>query len=225
MPEEAQPFLDLCEVRDHADRTYQLRTPAGRDVILLISGVGMVNAAVQATVALTSSPGIDRVISAGTAGGIGAGVSAGDVIVGEDYRHIHADATAFGYQRGQVPGMPERYVAAADLTAAAGATTLAGPVVRLGSVISSDAFVTADLVGDIRADFPGALSVDMESSAVAQTCYLRDVPFVSIRCVSDLCATDDGDEFLAHVDDAAETSARVVIDVIDHLAPVAPSVR
>ena len=42
------------------------------------------------------------------------GINVGDVLIGENYTYTDADATAFGYSRGQVPGMPESYDGQAD---------------------------------------------------------------------------------------------------------------
>ena len=38
---------------------------------------------------------------------------------------------------------------------------------------------------------PEAVAVDMESGAIAQVCYLRDIPFLAIRVVSDTPGTED----------------------------------
>ena len=37
----------------------------------------------------------------------------------------------------------------------------------------------------IKSHFPDALAVDMESGAIAQVCELRNVPFMSMRVISD----------------------------------------
>ncbi|MBQ0060303.1 MAG: 5'-methylthioadenosine/adenosylhomocysteine nucleosidase, partial [Bacteroidales bacterium] len=37
----------------------------------------------------------------------------------------------------------------------------------------------------IKEDWPDGLAVDMESGAIAQTCYLYNVPFISFRIISD----------------------------------------
>ena len=58
------------------------------------------------------SPSSPRVlVSAGSAGGLGVGVRVGDVVVGSSYVLADADARAFGYVLGQVPGMPASYPA------------------------------------------------------------------------------------------------------------------
>ena len=38
--------------------------------------------------------------------------------------------------------------------------------------------------------FPEARAVDMESCAIAQTCYINKVPFISFRVISDIPLRD-----------------------------------
>ena len=68
----------------------------------------------------------------------------------------------------------------------------------------------------MRADFPDALSNDMESTAVAQTAAAFGAPFVSVRGISDLCGPVTG--YAEHVDDAADRSASVVVALLRQLA-------
>jgi adenosylhomocysteine nucleosidase len=90
--------------------------------------------------------------------------------------------------------------------------------VLAGTMISGDAFIDASTVDAIRTAFPGALSTDMESAALAHTSHLYGVPFLSVRGISDLCGPSAGADFLTHVDDAAERSARVVIGALHQIA-------
>ena len=39
--------------------------------------------------------------------------------------------------------------------------------------------------------YPDALAVDMESAAIAQVCYLKNVPFICMRVISDTPGGDD----------------------------------
>jgi len=227
MAEEAAPFLERAssvgdEVMSGNAGHRRLRL-ADRDVLLVRSGIGLVNAAGAATSAIlaarSEAPGAaPTVISAGSAGGIGAEVRVGDVVVGEEYINVDADARAFGYPLGQVPRMPLSYHAdAAALKAIGGRALRWGEgelTVRQGLVVSSYSFVTPERAATIAADFPRVQATDMESSAIAQTSHVHGVPFVSVRGISDLCAAT---EFDAHIDDAAERSAAVVSALVSTL--------
>ena len=231
MAEEAAPFLAAAAAAAAAappvsvGRALQYRlTLAGRNVLLVQGGIGLVNAAGAATSAILTARTVDPlatplVISAGSAGGVGVQVQVGEVVIGHEYLSSDADARAFGYVLGQVPGMPARYAGdAAALTAAESPTRMpdgSALVVQRGLMVSNDKFVGAELAESLREEFPGVLCTDMESEGIAQTCFAHGVPFVAIRGISDLCGPV-GDH-LTHVDDAAERSAVVVLETLRHL--------
>lgn len=187
---------------------HQVLTLGGRRIALVRTGIGFVNAADAAVGALLTY-GTVPVISAGSAGGLAESVVVGDVVVGRTYVNTGADATAFGYRLGQVPGMPAVYAADHGLLEAIESAVEHGQNVVTGTIGSSEKFVTADPARALRETFDQVLAVDMESAAIAQACHNHGAPFISVRAVSDLCAPD-GSEFLTHVDDAALRSARVV---------------
>lgn len=117
MPEEAAPLLGRLEDRR------ELATPfigapqpvaactgrlAGRAVAVVTTGVGTVAASAAATWAILAlAPA--AVVSAGSAGGLAADIEVGTLVIGATYRFSIADATAFGYAPGQVPGQPEAF--------------------------------------------------------------------------------------------------------------------
>lgn len=223
MDDEAAPFLDLASEVGEPERVgravFRHITLAGQPVVLVRSGIGFVNATAAGTSAILRH-GVDvPLISAGSAGGLGKDVAVGDVVLGSRLVNADADARAFGYVLGQVPGMPEAYDAAPGLADAVrqAAGTVAGQVLREGTIGSGEKFATADLALRLRADFPDMLAIDMESAALAQLCHNFGTEFVSVRAVSDLCAPD-GTEFLTHVDDAALRSAQVVAATVGLLA-------
>lgn len=223
MDEEAAPFL-AAAVRASEPRAvgnalqWELEVDS-RPVLLVRTGIGLVNAAGGLTAAILHEGG-DRplVVSAGTAGGLGADVRVGEVVIGAEYVQTDADARAFGYALGQVPGMPARYSGHAAALAAELSPMMpdgSAIAVRRGLIVSGDTFVSGEHVERVRSDFPGALATDMESVALAQTAHVHRLAFVSVRGISDLCAPG---EFEAHVDDAADRSMAVVRALLGALA-------
>ncbi|WP_194948881.1 5'-methylthioadenosine/S-adenosylhomocysteine nucleosidase [Actinomyces trachealis] len=243
MPEEAAPFVEVLEPLEGAPALPGLPGPGGvvslslpgraggarasshagpRELVLVRSGIGLVNAAsALATVLVTVRP--ELVISAGTTGGLGRQVEVGDVCISDTLSYTDADATAFGYARGQVPGMPVLYAGDSDaldlLAARAGAlhtATASSGQARLhrGLMLAGQSFVTAENVADAREVFPAALSTDMESTALAQVAAGAGVPFVSVRGVSDLCGPEAGQEFHIGVEEAAARSATMVLALL-----------
>lgn len=219
MAEEAAPLIARLEGAD------ELTTPftagvlatrgvlAGVDAVVVTTGIGIAAASAAATWAiLATSPSL--VVSAGSCGGLAADVEVGTLIVGETFTYSIADATAFGYAPGQVPGGPELHTAPAGWVDAAEQAALRadrqGRGVRRGLMLSGDAFVTAEIAAPMRERFPAALSADMETTASARTAEALGVPFVALRAVSDLCGPAAGQQFHLELDVVAETSAAAV---------------
>lgn len=226
MPEEAAPLVARLE--DPRD----LKTPfteavaavrgtlAGLDAIVVTTGIGVAAATTAATWGILAF-GPRAVVAAGSCGGLAADVEVGTLIVGEEFSYSLADATAFGYAPGQVPGGPERHQADADWAdraerAAAAQAGDAGH--RRGLMLSGDAFVTAELAEPMRERFPQALSADMETTATARTAERLRTPFVALRAVSDLCGPAAGQQFHLEIDLVAEISAGAVEELARSLA-------
>jgi len=169
MAEEAQPFLDALPERAGARppallgaaRAWSLQLPdSERELILVRSGIGLV-AAASALAATLAQVRPGAVISAGTTGGLGRQVEVGDVCASASLAYTDADATAFGYVRGQTPGQPETFAgdpallerleqvgpeALLDATASSDSAHL-----HVGQMLAGSSFVTAANVADSRA--------------------------------------------------------------------------
>ncbi len=222
MDEEAAPFLTRAEEQAAQPLTVgQALVYAvvleGAPVLLVRTGIGLVNAA-SAVTAVIERFEPSMVLAAGSAGGLRADVNVGDLVIGTGHRYTDADATAFGYVPGQVPGMPESYSPAESLLNAT--ETLVGSdeqTVLRGTMLSGGSFVTEANVGATREIFPEALSTDMETVALAQVCATRGYPFLAVRSVSDLCGPAAGQQFHLEIDLVAEISASAVCQVLNTL--------
>lgn len=191
-----------------------------RELVLIRTGIGLVAAASALSAAL-GQVAPRAIISAGTAGGLARAVEVGDVCASTTLAFTDADATAFGYARGQIPGQPTVFGAAPSLlravethgTKALASATPGSSSARLhaGQMLSGNSFVTAANVADTREAFPEAVSTDMESTALAQVAAAAGAPFASVRGVSDLCGPEAGQDFHIGADEAAARSAAVVI--------------
>ena len=78
---------------------------------------------------------------------------------------------------------------------------------RLGHSNAAYQVEGATSEGDRGPSIWDALATDMEPAVLAHTCHLYDVPFRSVRGISDLCGPHADKDFKTHVDDAADRSA------------------
>ncbi len=170
---------------------------AGSPVFVRKCGIGKVNAALGAQ-QLINDEHPDVIISSGCAGGNGDEVNIQDVVVSTElcYHDVYCgtaidNATVYG----QVQGLPARFKA--DPYLFQKALEIASPeqglevAVHPGLIVTGDWFVDSkEKMRQIVSHFPDARAVDMESCAIAQTCYLNHVPFISFRVISDIPLRD-----------------------------------
>ena len=80
----------------------------------------------------------------------------------------------------------------------------------VGRIVSGEAFVTDSAVKAEIQERLHPYALDMESAAVGQCAYRNDVPFVSVRCISD--NTDD--EGAMSFDQFEKIAAKRVADIV-----------
>ncbi|MCQ9299788.1 5'-methylthioadenosine/adenosylhomocysteine nucleosidase [Staphylococcus hyicus] len=188
------------------------------DVVLIQSGIGKVNVAISTTL-LIQQFNPELIINTGSAGGLQPGLSLGDVVVSTEVSYHDADARAFGYAIGQLPGMPATYQADKTLIQHVNEVlnTLNQPV-REGMIVSGDSFIgTNKQRATILEHFPNALAAEMEAAAIAQTCYQFKVPFIVTRAISDLADGDAGMTFESFLKVASKSSSQMVTALIHKL--------
>jgi adenosylhomocysteine nucleosidase len=147
------------------------------EITATVSGIGKVNAALSAAFLINHFK-VDMILNIGVSGGLDSTLNIGDFVLGEDIVY-HDVWSGEGYPYGQVQDMPLYYHSASDLAAKC-------PPYRRGLLCCGDKFITsADELNAIKAAFPKALAVDMESAAIAQTCHIQQIPFLCVRQISD----------------------------------------
>lgn len=192
---------------------------AGHEVVLLRSGIGKVNAAISTTLLLDTYQ-VDAVINTGSAGGFDPELNVGDVIIGTKVCHHDVDVTAFGYEAGQVPGLPTCFLADPKLVALAEAAVSELPNLhaKTGLIASGDRFMhDPDDVARVRQRFPAMLAVEMEAAAIAQACHLFETPFVIIRALSDIAGKENAQTFEQYLQTAAEHAAQLILSMLKRL--------
>lgn len=186
-------------------------------------GIGKVNAALGAQ-RMINEFRPDVVISSGCAGGNGPDVKIQDVVVSSEltYHDVYCgtaidNVTVFG----QVQGLPARYKPEPVLLEKALAVKSEKLKVDIhpGLIVTGDWFVDSkEKMREIIGHFPDAKAVDMESCAIAQTCYLNHVPFISFRVVSDKPLEDtDASQYHDFWNTVAETSFQVTKSFVESL--------
>lgn len=182
--------VTYCE---KAGRRFAVGTLAGKEVVVVQSGIGKVAAAITAQM-LIDTFGVDGLLNTGMAGGLDARLAVKDLVIATAALQHDFDITAFGHARGFMYGeddqKPTLFVAdqalcekarqAAETVLPAGSKAIDG-VVASGDIFVDDSALKAQL----RDGF-GAAAAEMEGAAIAQTAVANGVPFVILRTISDL---------------------------------------
>ena len=157
----------------------------GNEVVLWQCGIGKVNAAIG-TINLITQHNPDCIISTGLAGGIDPSLEVTDVVVGSQTAY-HDVWCGEGNEWGQVQGLPARFDADPKMLQCAKKVAESSKQrVLSGLICTGDQFISDKATqAEIKTRFPEALACEMESAAIAHTCLLRHVPFLSVRVVSD----------------------------------------
>ncbi len=173
-------FTSYKEITDR-NITFFKGEIAEHEVALMKCGIGKVNASVRLSELFhLFSP--DLVINTGVAGGIHTNVNVGDIVVGE--RCCYHDVWCGEGAWGQVQGLPLYFDGNRQVIDIIRKLRLDS--IHIGLICTGDRFITENNgFQTIKHHFPNALAVDMESAAMAHVCYQRNMPFVSIRVISD----------------------------------------
>lgn len=214
-----------------AGRTFWCGRWCGHEVALVLTKVGKV-AAATTTTALIEAFGVDRVVFTGVAGGVGAGVKVGDVVVADAFIQHDMDSSPL-FARYEVPLYGCATMACDDALTSmlldASRVGLAGvgnhfhhqellnaPYVHRGLIASGDKFLAsaqevALVLDGLRTAGHDALAVEMEGAAVAQVCRDYGVPFAAVRTISDRADDSAHMDFSAFVTQVASPYALAIV--------------
>ena len=188
----------------------------GKNVVIVKCGMGKVNSGVCANT-LINDYGCTKIINTGVAGSLDNKI---DIVVSTDAVQHDFNVTYLGFKRGEVP-YTGLYAFTADNTmraAAVKAVKECAPEIHVfeGRVCSGDQFIsTAEQRDTITSNF-GGLCCEMEGGAIAQVCYLNNVPFVIIRAISDKPNETEFVDYTVFEAQAAVRCANIVIYMVEN---------
>src|SRR5699024_3466162 len=191
---------------------------SGKEVVLLKSGIGKVNAAMATTI-LHERFAPSYVINTGSAGGYSDELNIGDIVISTSVVHHDVDATAFDYVYGQVPGMPIKYEADSDLIEkAVQAIQILDVQGVKGMIATGDSFMdNPNRVSSVLEHCQDVIALEMEAAAIAQVCYQYNKPFVIMRALSDIAGKESSISFESFLEKAAANSSELIIRMIENM--------
>lgn len=192
----------------------------GKDVVIVRSGIGKVNAAVCSQI-LADDYHVTGLINTGIAGSLKAEINIGDIVLSHDVMHHDMDTTAFGYPLGQVPRMDVLSFEADKqfIELAQASCKKVNPDINtfVGRVVSGDQFISSKEKKEwIHDNFDG-FCTEMEGAAIAQTAYLNHIPFLIIRAISDKADDSAEMDYPTFEAQAIEHSVKLMMEMVSSL--------
>ena len=217
---ELREMMENPQAQTVAGMTFYQGTIKGKEVVVVRSGIGKVNAGICSQI-LVDRYQVEGIINTGIAGSLRNEINIGDIVLATVAVQHDVDATGFGYPIGEIPQMGiKEFPADEKLRALAEACSKkANPDVQVfcGRVASGDQFISSkEKKNWIQENFY-AYCTEMEGAAIAQAAYLNNIPYLVVRAISDKAddsANMDYSEFEAK---AVENSVRLMAAMIAEL--------
>lgn len=218
-------FADDCEFKPFSDyalaRNGEIVATTPQNVIKIElsdkivygieSGIGKVNSALSAF-ELIKTYKVDYILSAGLSGAI-SGLHREDIVAGTSYVECDFDLRAFGYDLGKKPDGCRFYEADKNLLSAAKKVT----GMKFGALGTGDFFLNEVTKKNEYRDEFSINAFDMESGAIAATCYKYQIPFMSVRKISDDADDTAFDTYREMNNLCEETLTEILMEVISYV--------
>lgn len=216
MEEEVAHLKEAMQVEKTVERaamTFVKGKLDGKDVVVVRSGIGKVNAGICAQI-LADLFEVDTLINTGVAGSLDAAIDIGDIVISTDAVQHDMDVSALGDPVGQIPRM-DTFAFPADerlVQLAVQANEEANPDIHTftGRVVSGDQFVSDGSVKERLVTQFQAKCTEMEGAAIAQAAYLNKISCVIIRAISDKADNSSTMDYAAFEKQAITHTVRLV---------------
>ena len=186
------------------------------EVVVLFSGVCKVNAAIASQL-LIDVFGVDKIINSGTAGGMDPNLEIFDTAISTEvcYHDVAPDILTEFH-----PWMKSVFFEAdhelIELSKAAVDKIKPAGKVIWGRMVTGESFITDEGRKKI-CDKLAPLTVDMETVSIAHVCYVNNIPFISIRCVTDTAKYSGIDNFEENCVKASTIAKNITVALLNEI--------
>jgi adenosylhomocysteine nucleosidase len=208
---------------DHAGRKFWLGHLQGVPVVLTVSRIGKVSAALTAATLIERFK-VSAIVFTGVAGAMDEALQVGDVVIAREFLQHDLDVSPLfpryelpSYGRARMGCHPELSDRLAEAAQQALAYNFPAARLHQGLVVSGDRFVCgAQEVRQLRERLQGdghwALAVEMEGAAVAQVCTDHGLPYAAMRTISDRADDQAHRDFAQFIEQVASRYAQAIIE-------------
>ena len=212
MDAEIHEFEKRMDVVDHtktiAGCTLTYGKWQGKDVVLCKSGVGKAYAAMSCTI-LCMQGNIDSIINVGTAGGLTQDEQVLDIVISDKVVQADYDTSPLDGPSGVGLVYNSHEKLSQSCIEAANAMQIR---YHVGTIASQDLFMSRDEDFEkLMNNFPDSICSEMEAGAIGAVATQFNIPFVIVRCLSDVVHHNENPmEFSTYVSKASAQSAELI---------------
>ena len=216
MQEELEEILNIMknvEEKEILGLNFKIGQIEKNKVVVVKCGVGKVNAARVAQI-LIDKLDVKYMINVGAAGALNPFLNIGDIVIGKKLVQHDFDITAFDHDKGYITGVGDYIYSDSELIEkfenAANNLKEKDYKIKKGIIATGDIFCTdIEMKNKIFSKFD-ADCVEMEGAAIAQVCYLDNIPFIVIRSISDSPNGNNEIDFDKFVELASKRCANIL---------------
>ena len=212
MDAEIHEFEKRMDVVDHtktiAGCTLTYGKWQGKDVVLCKSGVGKAYAAMSCTI-LCMQGNIDSIINVGTAGGLTQDEQVLDIVISDKVIQADYDTSPLDGPSGVGLVYNSDEKLSQSCIDAANAMQIR---YHVGTIASQDLFMSRDEDFEkLMNNFPDSICSEMEAGAIGAVATKFNIPFVIVRCLSDVVHHNENPmEFSTYVSKASAQSDKLI---------------
>lgn len=187
------------------------------DVVITFSGVGKVNATIAIT-NLINNFNIDQILNIGSCGSANSKILIKDVILVNKTQYGDVDVSIDKkYQINQIPYEPKTFSTSQKFNnKIIKILNKLNINYKIGDFMTVDSFVTKEnylKFNEVLLD--NILGIDMELTAIAQTCYHYKINFSAIKIVSDnINSINNHDEFENNINEISKLIKKIVLNFL-----------
>ena len=200
-------------VKKYSGIEFYINEVNGKEIINACCGIAKVNAAICAQVMIDRF-NVDAIINTGIAGGMNSKVKVCDIVISDEVLPHDLELRFL-----------ENYPPYCSVFKAdAGLIQLAQKVCGdfdincfVGRIVSGESFISSNEVKKQIVDKLKPYAVDMESSAIGHCAFMNNIPFVSVRCISDNADDEGAMSFDEFEKIAAKRVAEIVLEMVKYI--------
>ncbi|WP_028331132.1 5'-methylthioadenosine/adenosylhomocysteine nucleosidase [Brachyspira alvinipulli] len=215
-------MIENIEEIEIANIIYYKGTLCGKNIVLLKSGIGKVNAAIATTIAIERF-NVEKIIFTGVAGSGNPDYDISDIVISKDLIEHDFDTSALDGDELTVlvKGYDKNYYPADNsliqLAKESAQKVITDNKVYIDTIATGDQFVgDNNKVKQIHNKFKAG-AIEMEGAAVAHAALMYKVPFVVIRSLSDKADSDAVVDFPKFVVKSAQNSMKIVVEMLENM--------